>query len=49
MMNGLNTKITMMLMPMNKLLGSLMINRSKTGLKLSKAMLLNKVLDKVKY
>ena len=49
MMNGLNTKITMMLMPMNNLLGSLMINKSKTGLELSKAMLLNKVLDKVKY
>ena len=49
MMNELNTKITMMLMPKNKHLGSLMINKSKTGLELSKAILLNKVLDKVKY
>ena len=49
MMNGLNTKITMMLMPKNKHLGSLMINKSKAGLELSKAILLNKVLDKVKY
>ena len=48
-MNGLNAKITMMLMPMNKNLGSLMINKSKIGLKLSQAILLNKVLDKVKY
>jgi hypothetical protein len=48
-MNGLNTKITMMLMPENKHLGSLMINKSKAGLELSKAILLNKVLNKVKY
>ena len=48
-MNGLNAKITMMLMPMNKNLGSLMINKSKIGLELSQAILLNKVLDKVKY
>ena len=48
-MNGLNTKITMMLMPENKHLGSLMINKSKTRLELSKAILLNKVLEKVKY
>ena len=48
-MNELNTKITMMLLPENKHLGSLMINKSKTGLELSKAILLNKVLDKVKY
>ena len=48
-MNELNTKITMMLMPENKHLSSLMINKSKTVLELSKAILLNKVLDKVKY
>ena len=48
-MNGLNTKINMMLMPENKHLSSLMMNKSKTGLELSKAILLNKVLDKVKY
>ena len=48
-MNELNTKITMMLMPENKHLSSLMINKSKTVLELSKARLLNKVLDKVKY
>ena len=48
-MNGLNTKITTMLMPENKHLGSLMRNKSKTGLELSKAILLNKVLDKVQY
>jgi hypothetical protein len=47
--NGLNTKITMVLMLENKHLGSLMINKSKTGLALSKAILLNKVFDKVKY
>ena len=49
MMNKLNTKIIMMQMPKDKHLGSLMINKSKTGLELSKAILLNKVLDKVKY
>ena len=49
MMNELNTKITMMLLPENKHLSSLMINKSMTGLKLCKAILLNKVLDKVKY
>ena len=48
-MNELNTKITMMLMPKNKHLGSLMINKRKKGLELSRAILLNKVLDKVKY
>ena len=48
-MNELNTKIIMMQMPEDKHLGSLMINKSKTGLELSKAILLNKVLDKVKY
>jgi hypothetical protein len=48
-MNELNTKITMMLMQENMHLSSLMINKSKTGLELSKAILLNKVLDKVKY
>ena len=48
-MNELNTKIIMMQMPKNKHLGSLKINKSKTGLELSKAILLNKVLDKVKY
>ena len=48
-MNELNTKITMMLMPENKHLSSLMINKSKTVLELSKAILLNKVLDKVRY
>ena len=36
-MNRLNTKITMMLMPKNKHLSSLMMNKSKAGLKLSKA------------
>ena len=49
MMNELNTKITMMLVLKNKRLGSLMTNKSQTGLELSKAILLNKVLDKVKY
>ena len=49
MMSGLNTKITMMLMPENKHLSSLMINKRKTVLELSKAILLNKILDKVKY
>jgi hypothetical protein len=49
MMNELNTKITMMLMPENKHLSSLMMNKSKTGLELSKAILLNKVLNKVKH
>ena len=48
-MNGLNTKITTMLMPENRHLGSLMINKSKTRLELSKAILLNKLLDKVMY
>ena len=48
-MNELNTKITMMLMPENKYLGSLMMNKSKTGIELSKTILLNKVLNKVKY
>ena len=48
-MNLLNTKIIMMLMPKDKHLGSLMINKSKTRLELSKAILLNKVLHKVKY
>ena len=46
-MNELNTKIIMMLMLENKHLGSLMLNKSKTGLELSKAILLNKVLDQV--
>jgi hypothetical protein len=41
--------MSMMLMPENKHLGSLMINKSKTRLELSKVILLNKVLDKVKY
>jgi len=36
-------------MPKDKHLGSLMIYKSKTGLELSKAILLNKVLDKEKY
>ena len=49
MMNELNTKIIMMQMPEDEHLGSLMINKSKTGLELSKAILLNKVLHKVKY
>jgi hypothetical protein len=49
MMSRLNTKITMMIMLENKHLGSLMINKSKTGLEISKAILLNKVLSKVKY
>jgi hypothetical protein len=48
-MNGLNTKITMMLMPENKHLSSVMMNKSKRGLELSKATLLNKVLNKVEY
>jgi hypothetical protein len=48
-MNKLNTKITMMLMPKDKHLGSLMINKIKTGLELSKVIILNKVVDKVKY
>jgi len=39
----------MMQMPENKHLGSLMIDKRKIGLELSKAILLNKVLDKVKY
>jgi hypothetical protein len=45
MISKLNTKITIMLVPENKDLGSLMINKSKTGLELSRAILL----DKVKY
>ena len=48
-MNELNTKVIMMQMPKDKHLGSLMIYKSKIGLDLSKAILLNKVLDKVKY
>ena len=48
-MRRLNTKITRMLMPQNKHLSSLMIDKSKIVLELSKARLLNKVLDKVKY
>ena len=48
-MNGLNTKIIMMQMLEDKHLSSLTINKSKIGLELSKAILLNKVLDKVKY
>ena len=48
-MNELNTKIIIIQMPKNKHLGSLMIYKSKTGLELSKAILLNNVLDKVKY
>ena len=36
-------------MPKDKHLGPLMIYKSKIGLELSKAILLNKVLDKVKY
>jgi hypothetical protein len=35
-MSELNTKITMILMPENNHLSSLMINKSKTGLELSK-------------
>jgi hypothetical protein len=41
--------MSMMLMLENNHLGSLMINKSKTRLELSKVILLNKVLDKVKY
>jgi hypothetical protein len=49
MMSRPNTKITMMLIPENKHLSSLiMINKSNTGLELSKAILLNKGLSKVK-
>ena len=48
-MNELNTKIIMMQMQKDKHLGSLMIYKSKTRLELSKAISLNKVLDKVKY
>ena len=48
-MNEINTKIIMMQMPKDKHLVSLMIYKSKIGLDLSKAILLNKVLDKVKY
>ena len=48
-MNELNTKVIMMQMPKDKHLGSLMIYKSKTGLELSKVILLNRVLDKVKY
>jgi hypothetical protein len=39
----------MMQMPKDRHLSSLMINNSKIGLELSRAILLNKVLDKVKY
>ena len=49
MMNELNTKIIMMQMSKDKHLSSLMIYKSKTRLELSNAILLNKVLDKVKY
>jgi hypothetical protein len=48
-MNELNTKIIMMQMPKDMHLSSLMIDNSKIGLELSRAILLNKVLDKVKY
>ena len=48
-LNELNTKIIMMQMPKDRHLVSLMIYKSKIGLELSKAILLNKVLDKVKY
>ena len=48
-MNELNTKIIMMQFPKDKHLSSLMIDNTKTGLELSRAILLNKVLDKVKY
>ena len=48
-MNKLNTKIIMMQMPNAKHLGSLMIDNSKTRLQQCRAMLFNKVLDKVKY
>ena len=48
-MNELNTKIIMMQMQKDKHLGSLMLDNSKLGLEQSKAILLNKVLDKVKY
>ena len=48
-MNEINTKIIMMQMPKDKHLGSLMIDNSKTRLEQSKAILQNKVLDKVKY
>ena len=50
MMNGLiNTKITMMIMPENKHLSSLMMDKRKKGLEISKSILLNKVLNKVEY
>jgi len=48
-MNEINTKIIMMQMPKDKHLGSLMIDNSKTGLEHCKAILQNKVLDKVNY
>ena len=48
-MNKLNTKIIMMQLPKDKHLSSLMIDNSKIELELSKAILLNKVLGKVKY
>ena len=41
-MNELNTKIIMMQMPKDKHLSSLMIDNTKIGLELSKAILLNK-------
>ena len=47
--NELNTKIIMMQMPKDKHLSSLMVDDSMTELELSKTVLLNKVLDKVKY
>jgi len=49
MMNELNTKVIMMQMLKDKHLSSLMIDNTKTRLELSRAILLNKVLDKVKY
>ena len=48
-MNELNTKIIMMQLPKDKHQSSLMIYKSKTRLELSKAILLNKLLDKVMY
>ena len=49
MMNKVNTKIIMMQMPKDKHLGSRMIDNSKTGHEQCRAILLNKVLDKVRY
>ena len=48
-MNELNTKIIMTQMPKDKHLDSLIIYKSKTGLELNKVILMNKVLNKVKY